>query len=319
MKTIDLDTNSLAPCDRIEGWRQSVNETFGPIHVEALKDAVPRGVFFSRKRGALAFHSMRYRGMSLWRKPLDVAQLPEEFLTLTLPGSMLDVVHFGQKRVLQDGHIYLFNHAVTYKTDAHREYRTHSIAFAAGLLRQRVGTLQPFYDLSTGASSAAMDMLRSFAEHLTTGAEIWTDHEYVTLVDQLLDMVGLFLQNPSALSGSSESCARKGHMERAIQYIRVNAGDSELTPVTLAHACGISLSYLHGIFRRADMPVEETIFKARLELARRLLIDPRRRGFPISSVCYEAGFSDPGHFTRKFKATFGVTPRELREATFKHV
>ena len=85
-----------------------------------------------------------------------------------------------------------------------------------------------------------------------------------------------------------------------------------LAPAYVAAACGISLSYLHEVFRAAEMSVEECIFDERLRVARRLLTDPRRRGTPIQTLCYEAGFSDPAHFSRKFRARFGLTPGELR-------
>jgi AraC-like DNA-binding protein len=52
----------------------------------------------------------------------------------------------------------------------------------------------------------------------------------------------------------------------------------------------------------------------RLDLARRLILEAR----PLADVAGEAGFADQAHFTRVFKAAFGLTParyRALRRAT----
>ena len=52
----------------------------------------------------------------------------------------------------------------------------------------------------------------------------------------------------------------------------------------------------------------------RLDLARQLIFEPR----PLADVAGEAGFADQAHFTRVFKAAFGLTParyRALRRAT----
>jgi AraC-like DNA-binding protein len=52
----------------------------------------------------------------------------------------------------------------------------------------------------------------------------------------------------------------------------------------------------------------------RLDLARQLILEAR----PLAEVAGEAGFADQAHFTRVFKAAFGLTParyRALRRAT----
>ena len=52
----------------------------------------------------------------------------------------------------------------------------------------------------------------------------------------------------------------------------------------------------------------------RLDLARQLILEAR----PLADVAGEAGFADQAHFTRVFKAAFGLTParyRALRRAT----
>jgi AraC-like DNA-binding protein len=46
----------------------------------------------------------------------------------------------------------------------------------------------------------------------------------------------------------------------------------------------------------------------RLDLARRLILEAR----PLADVAGEAGFADQAHFTRVFKAAFGLTPARYR-------
>lgn len=319
MKTLEVDTDLIPAHERLDAWRASLFETFGPMHVEPLADRPLTGSLKSKSRGAFSFHSMRYRGMGMWRKPVDVAHLGGEFFTLTRPSSgVLHVVQLGEERKLEAGHTYLFNHAVTYRTTPESEYRTASVAFPAELLRQRIGSLDTFYDLNACCpDKVGPQLIGAFAEHLSSGAVLWTDHEYITLVDQFLDLIGLFLRTPRAIANSTDSSTRTGHRARAIQYIRVNASDLELTPSRVAAACGISLSYLHDVFRAAGMSVEERIFDERLEIARRLLIDPRKHGIPIGTLSYESGFSDPAHFSRTFKRRFGVTPGELRRTAME--
>ena len=45
------------------------------------------------------------------------------------------------------------------------------------------------------------------------------------------------------------------------------------------------------------------------------LVDPRLVGRPISAIAYSCGFGDLSGFNRAFKEAYGVSPRELRNAS----
>ena len=50
----------------------------------------------------------------------------------------------------------------------------------------------------------------------------------------------------------------------------------------------------------------------RLEQCRRDLHDPAFADRPVSAVAAQWGFVDAAHFSRVFKAAFGVSPSEFR-------
>ncbi|MFI9202868.1 AraC family transcriptional regulator [Streptomyces sp. NPDC053048] len=41
-------------------------------------------------------------------------------------------------------------------------------------------------------------------------------------------------------------------------------------------------------------------------------LPPRHAALPVSAVAARCGFTSPSHFTRRFRAAYGVTPREWR-------
>lgn len=108
MYTIELDTSTLPTSERVERWQQALNDTFGPIQVRPMGGQVPMASLHSLRRGPLAFHVMRYRGMNLSRQPKHVAHLSEEFITLTLPQTTMQVTHYHVERTLRAGGVYLF-------------------------------------------------------------------------------------------------------------------------------------------------------------------------------------------------------------------
>ncbi|MEV7082993.1 helix-turn-helix domain-containing protein [Streptomyces sp. NPDC093516] len=71
---------------------------------------------------------------------------------------------------------------------------------------------------------------------------------------------------------------------------------------------------LYRLCARAGLSLEQWIIEQRLEGARSTLLSPAGRTRTVASVARAWGFTDPSHFTRRFRAAYGVTPRRLRAA-----
>jgi AraC family transcriptional regulator, positive regulator of tynA and feaB len=54
------------------------------------------------------------------------------------------------------------------------------------------------------------------------------------------------------------------------------------------------------------------LYACRLERARRLLRDKRFDGLGIAEIAWNCGFSEPSHFTRRFRERFGSPPSAYR-------
>ena len=95
-------------------------------------------------------------------------------------------------------------------------------------------------------------------------------------------------------------------------FIEDQLGDPRLTPGRIAAAHHISLRYLYRVFEAEQTSVGSWIRGRRLDHCRRDLTDPALAGRPVSAVGARWGFVDATHFTRAFKAAYGVTPGDYR-------
>jgi len=99
-------------------------------------------------------------------------------------------------------------------------------------------------------------------------------------------------------------------------YLRLHAGDMDLTPARIAATHNISVRSLHALFAEHENSVHEWLMRERLEGARRDLA--RSSTASIAATGRAWGFSDPGHFARRFRAAYGMSPgqwRRLREGS----
>ncbi len=86
--------------------------------------------------------------------------------------------------------------------------------------------------------------------------------------------------------------------------------DPALSVAGIARTLGISRRQVDRVFARTGMPLGRYIWAERLRRCRRdLILDGGAR---ISEVAFRWGFSDPAHFSRAFRRSFGVSPRDYR-------
>ncbi|MFG3009652.1 helix-turn-helix domain-containing protein [Streptomyces cinerochromogenes] len=115
--------------------------------------------------------------------------------------------------------------------------------------------------------------------------------------------------------GSEPAREQQELLDRVRSYVDARLGDRTLTPATVAGAQHISVRYLHKLFEGQGCTVGRWIRHRRLEEARRDLAAPGSAGVTVSAVARRWGFANATHFSRSFRAAYGMSPREWRSRT----
>jgi AraC-like DNA-binding protein len=96
-------------------------------------------------------------------------------------------------------------------------------------------------------------------------------------------------------------------------YVMHELGDPGLCPGQIAKKHDISVRRLYGLWAAEELSPAEWIMSERLELARRELASPATGSRTIAAIAHACGFVDAAHFARRFRAAYGVSPREWRQ------
>ena len=134
----------------------------------------------------------------------------------------------------------------------------------------------------------------------------------VTIAEQALDLVALAFSAGTQQSGVSLSSSRATTLLRLKSVIESRLHETDLRPAAVAAETGISVRYANTLLSAEGSSLERYILNRRLERCRRALEDPRHAHRTIGEIAFAWGFSDLSHFTRRFKAKFGVSPGEYR-------
>ncbi|MEU7362371.1 MULTISPECIES: AraC family transcriptional regulator [Streptomyces] len=102
-------------------------------------------------------------------------------------------------------------------------------------------------------------------------------------------------------------------MSDILDFIDLRLSDTGLSPKAIARAHHISVRYLHKLFREEGTTVGRLIQRRRLAECRRVLTLRSAENLTIAAVAHRWGFASPTHFSRVFRATYGMSPSEWRE------
>lgn len=107
---------------------------------------------------------------------------------------------------------------------------------------------------------------------------------------------------------AAEDAEKHDPTATAVRYIIEHLDDPELTNGVLAQECGFSEVYLRKLFSEyRGLTPKQYILELRLKKAKELLADS---GLRVSEVAERCGFSSVYHFSRAFRISVGMPPRE---------
>ncbi|MCZ4268951.1 GlxA family transcriptional regulator [Rhodobacteraceae bacterium G21628-S1] len=139
------------------------------------------------------------------------------------------------------------------------------------------------------------------------------DHGYDLSVAVADQMVYNAVRNATAaqrVSLQSRNGMRNTHLAKAIQIMHDNI-ESPISPSLIAQQLCISTRQLERLFGKyLNSSPKKYFMEMRLERARHLLLQSEAS---ITEVAMACGFESPGHFSRVYRSTFGVTPMLQRD------
>ncbi len=127
-----------------------------------------------------------------------------------------------------------------------------------------------------------------------------------------MDILALALSGEPDRQPADEQSVQRARLRSVKAYIESNLGDPNLSLATIAKQNGISLRYLHQLFRLVDMSASEWLRLRRLQRCYDLLTSPRNANRSITEIAYSMGFVSSSHFSNLFRAQFKVRPSDVR-------
>jgi AraC-like DNA-binding protein len=172
------------------------------------------------------------------------------------------------------------------------------------------------------------EMIRSAAGDLTTSPLYELFHTHVLQLYRLLEedvpasaaeslgSATLELARAVIATVGHDDLARNDVANEALvtrieAYVQQHLADAALNPESIAKAHHISVRQLYKLWSDRELGLAGWIMRGRLEGARRDIAKDVPLG--IGAIARRWGFTDATHFGRRFRAAYGISPREWRQ------
>jgi AraC-like DNA-binding protein len=250
--------------------------------------------------------------------PCDVTRHRREIAADDRDDLIFGVRVEGRSTLTQDGHQLQVDKGALYLQDAARPLdisflgpsTTIFVTIPRKALQARIGqgTTCGMVSPSHPVAGLAAEFIVMLAER----SDALDDRVKARLADQALDLIALSLTvgDKTPVLSSPRTMA----LMRLKSVIDTRISDPSLRPADAAAAAGISVRYANALLAEENSSVQRYILRRRLEHCRRAIEDPLQGHRMIGEIAFSWGFSDLSHFSRRFRAEFGMTPGELRRS-----
>lgn len=314
MKTV-VSTSGVAERKRFLFWQDAVCDTFVDLDCMAYADRPFFGELATARCNDLHFSSVRADGQIVKRTPARIRRAREEVMLISLQvrGTGL-IAQDGREARLGPGDFACYDSTRPYTLTFTADFEQIVLHMPREAMVRRIGRTEAWTARRIEAASPVGSLVLPFVRRT---ASIVSDIAPATasqLSESCLSLVTAALAEHTGGDTDGGSAARTALILRAKALIDSRLHDHTLNTEKLAGLVGISSRYLQDLFHGEQSTVSDWIWKRRLEKSRWYLADPLHAGDSIAHIALACGFADFGHFSRRYKDAFGVSPREDRGA-----
>lgn len=309
--SLSWSTDPYAPAERYDAWDDKLNDVFGLWRSDARRGGDFRASFNYREADGFQVVECRCDPCGAERGRVDLRRDDRDILAVQLVLSGRERMTIGEDDVLLgQGDILIW--------DTTREMRfevlepLHKLSVMMPLARLKCWMPRAWHtvDRRLASGSVQAELLSSYIAAIRPGfmSGALTNAEGLTeaTIGLLINALG-----EGARPVPPESL-RDGQMARVRHFIGKHLDDPDLSPRMIADGCKISVRYLHWLFEPTGTTVLRYAIQQRLIRCRRELENPQMCTRSITDIAYASGFQNPTHFSRRFKAEYGLSPQDFR-------
>ncbi|WP_280248043.1 AraC family transcriptional regulator [Nocardia abscessus] len=311
---VSLNTRQLNVAEGRSRWVGTLNRLYGDMDLAWPDMREPfTAEWTGRPFGDLHVSRIRGEPHAIMRSPaMAETDASEAYVLCMVADGKVEVTQHGRTVALEPGVFALLDCAVPFVYRCVTQVRQIIIRAPRDLVAARLPghTLRDVTASAMSATSGAGMLVGNLVAGI---ASLDTELSYgsaASFSSSTLDILVTALTEVSTPITASATARRQDLLavKHAIER-RLHDPDHRLADI--AAEVGMSVRYIQKLFAATGSTPRNWLYQMRLERARKCLLTT---GLTVAEVSEQVGFRDVSHFSRSFRAYFGVSPGRFRSA-----
>ncbi|MEV4515414.1 helix-turn-helix domain-containing protein [Dactylosporangium sp. NPDC049525] len=309
-----LDTTALAPRDRAEAVRTLVWDSVVRVDIDHRVPVADMSVSLALgQAGDLGVCATRATASTIQRTPRLARQDsdPVVFVGLQRSGTSIVVQH-GREAVLRPGDFAVYDTGSPYTLLFEDGIDATFFRIPRAALALPDAAIRDASAVRIGAGNPLAALTAGYLARLADDPAILGGTHRAAVAAPTVELIRAAVTVQLGDDQLSRDPLHSTLSARIIADMHAHLADPALSPTTVAARLHISVRYLHRVLQRDGIRFGDWVRHRRLEGTRRSLADPAFATSTVGAVARRWGFTDPTHFSKAFRAAYGMTPREWR-------
>ncbi|MFG2949337.1 AraC-like ligand-binding domain-containing protein [Streptomyces adustus] len=311
--SVVFSVRSTPDSESLEHWQEEVFRTFVPLRITLPKDEPFNGTISTDWLGPLQTTTVdcdRGRGD---RTPRLIARDSSDHVYVGLQrGGHAHVDQDARSAELRPGDLALYDTSRPYTLHFPHRFRMQVLLVPRSLLPQSEGDLRRFTATALHQDDGLGQVVVPFLQGVIDHAPDITAEAGERLAANAVDLVGTLLAGRLGREAEDTPGGSLALLLRIKAFIDRHLADPDLSLAAIAREHRISVRYLHRLFESESTTAARWIQRRRLEECRGELSRRSATAPTVSAVARRWGFTNAAHFSRAFRAAYGVPPSRWR-------
>ena len=305
-------TDALPPSRQFDAWREVIVDAHLSWDIPKIAcERFPAYMHQHRVDGLRLTDCTASARVSGTRTHAQIAHDSDAYLTVVMVAQGSETLRFGDDRELRltEGMFTLWDSTRPMAFMTSDNLRQMSLLVPEAQLLRRVPRVR---DLAGRPIEGRHGIGGMFTDHfrvlLSRLGELPASNRH-TVLEATLDLLALCLSDQPALPAPR---LRQLVLEQVKSHIEVHLTDPSLGVATLARRFRMTERNMHKLFEHTGTTVGAHIRARRLAMCRRDLEGTTLAARQIGEIAAHWGFADASHFSKVFRAAYGLSPKDVR-------
>ncbi|MEU9338809.1 helix-turn-helix domain-containing protein [Streptomyces sp. NPDC048290] len=317
MLVTEFSTEIVPAAERFELFHDFTSRSHMPNRLRSTHQDDFRARMRMLHMADIQISAMNFAHLEVTRTPKLIRQSDPEAYQINYFARQTGLLSLaGTDTALREGDLVVMDTSRPYRGDVRAVgggWPHMTVQFPRWLMPLPEKTVQRLYAVPISGREGMGAMLAQWLTALNTGARDFTRADVPTLASVTLDLLASVVAHCLEAEGVLSPETRRNALRAQIDtFVEQHLADPALTPRTIADAHHISLRHLQRLLAENGTSPAVWIRDRRLERCRTDLADPRLADRTVQATAERWGFTNAAHFSRLFRAAYGMSPRDYR-------